>query len=105
LKYRFLRAAEIELEEAVAYYDEQELGLGDRFLDQVARAIDQIATNPLGWAKIEIDIRRCATGNFPFHIIYKIYSDEFLIIAIMHMRRKPLYWKKRIGIKSAPTDG
>ncbi len=43
------------------------------------------------------DIRRFFIHHFPFGIYYSIEKDNtILIIAIMHMSRKPDYWKNRL---------
>jgi len=35
MKIRFLQIAQIELDQAAAYYNSESLGLGDAFLDKV----------------------------------------------------------------------
>jgi len=37
---RFLRAAQAEADEAVAYFDEQRQGLGDRFEQELTDAVE-----------------------------------------------------------------
>ncbi len=51
---------------------------------------------PEAWPVIEEDIHRNLLHRFPFGIYYTIENDNsILIIAIMHMSRRPGYWKTR----------
>ena len=47
MKIRFLKPAQIEVDDAVAWYDSQSRGLGIQFLDDIDRAIRRIAAYPL----------------------------------------------------------
>jgi toxin ParE1/3/4 len=33
--------------------------------------------------------------RFPYEIVYKIYPDVVLIIAVAHNKRRPGYWRHR----------
>jgi hypothetical protein len=33
--------------------------------------------------------------KFPFGIIYQIIEKQIVVIAVMHLHKKPDYWKKR----------
>jgi hypothetical protein len=92
---RFHAEAEAEMTQAAAYYDEQQANLGRRFLTSVRDAINRIQINPLLFPVIEFNVRRCRTKTFPFDILFQIYSDELVIVAIMHLHREPGYWKSR----------
>jgi hypothetical protein len=46
MTYSFLPEAEKELYEQAFYYNEQELGLGDEFLEEIEFAISQILATP-----------------------------------------------------------
>jgi hypothetical protein len=47
MRARFLRSAEAEVDEAVAYFDQQREGLGERFETDLAETIRFIADHPL----------------------------------------------------------
>ena len=57
----------------------------------------QITAAPDQWRIFEQDVRRCLTKVFPYAILYTIESDYVLILAVMHCRRKPGYWRDRLG--------
>ena len=94
--YEFLEPAQIELEEDVQYFNEQRAGLGFEFAKEVADTITRILRYPEAWAKLSRRTRRCRTKRFPYGVIYQIRGDKILIVAIMHLRRKPLYWRDRV---------
>ena len=41
------------------------------------------------------DIRRALVKQFPYGVIYSEEQQEILIIAVMHLHRKPEYWRNR----------
>ena len=49
MRIRFLEIAQIELDEAVAYYNYESPGLGDAFLTEVLKALDRIGKFPEAW--------------------------------------------------------
>jgi plasmid stabilization system protein ParE len=92
----FLPEAEQEMFEAALYYQSQAPRLGVDFLSEVERAVKSIAKSPNTWPVIESGLRRRLVKRFPFGILYRIESEEIVIIAVAHLRRKPCYWKDRI---------
>jgi len=98
MKYAFLKPAKIELKDAVTFYDEQRSGLGDEFLAEVDQAIQRILRQPLAGTKMQKNTRCCRTKRFPYGLIYQVRgNDDILIVAVMHLRRHPDYWKDRIS--------
>ncbi len=96
MEVRFLKTAQIELDESFDYYEEQIHGLGHDFMMEFLAAIKRIKNNPKAWARLSLRTRRCLVKRFPFGVIYHIRDDEILIVAIAHLHRKPGYWKNRI---------
>ena len=92
----FLPKAKEEMNEAASYYESQASGLGMDYLSEVERAVASISESPMTWPKIEGEIRRRLLQRFPFGILYYIESEEIVILAVAHLRRRPGYWKKRI---------
>ena len=96
MKIRFLEVAQIELDEAIEYYNYEVPGLGEAFLTEVFNALDRIGKYPEAWQPCSKRTRRCQTRRFPYGIMYQIRKDETVIVAIANLHRKPAYWKKRI---------
>lgn len=66
LKVRLVSPANKELDEAVRYYDHQLPGLGFRFFQEVAAAIERIRFMPEAWTIIGDRSRRCILKGFPY---------------------------------------
>ncbi len=96
MKINFLEIAQIELDEAIDYYNYEVPGLGDAFLTEVLNALDRIGEFPEAWHLCSKRARRCQTRRFPYGIIYQIREQEILVVAIANLHRKPDYWKDRI---------
>jgi mRNA-degrading endonuclease RelE of RelBE toxin-antitoxin system len=96
MRIRFLEIAQIEMDEAVGYYNYEVQGLGYEFLKEVLQALDRIGRFPNAWHHSSKRTRRCKIRRFPYGIIYHIRENEILVVAIAHLHRKPGYWKDRI---------
>jgi hypothetical protein len=91
----FNPAADLELGEAIAYYNEARAGLGEAFLFEVRKAVDRIVAMPNAWAMVSRRARRCRVRRFPYGVVYRKTDSLIRIIAVMHLHRKPGYWKDR----------
>jgi plasmid stabilization system protein ParE len=69
MKVRFLTLAQQELDDAVAWYNEQAAGLGYDFLDEVDRAVRRTVAFPMSCPEIEPGLRRCLLARFPYGLI------------------------------------
>jgi hypothetical protein len=96
LKVRLVSPANKELDEAVRYYDHQLPGLGFRFFQEVAAAIDRIKLMPEAWTKIGDRTRRCILKGFPYALLYIVRPSEILITAVANLHRDPEHYKDRI---------
>ena len=97
MEFSFLSPARSELEEAIAYYNQQRDGLGDEFAAEVYRTIGRVQLHPHAWAKLSRRTRRCRTKRFPYGVIYQIRPEGILIVAISHLLRKPTHWQDRVA--------
>lgn len=87
--------ARTELLEAARYYEGQRRGLARRFLTAVREATDRIQSFPLSGRILEGDIRQCRVSRFPYGLIYRPKEDGLEIVAVMHLHRRPRYWRSR----------
>lgn len=97
MKVRFLKPAQLELDDAVAWYNEQASGLGVEFLDEVDRAMRRSLAHPLSCLEIETGLRRCLLARFPYGLVYGLDDDTIVVVAVAHLHREPRYWSDRIG--------
>ena len=96
MMFRFHPRAEAELEAAVEYYEAKRVGLGIRFSEIVYEAIADACRFPDLSPIVRGVSRRYALRIFPYNVIYLVGSNELLIVAIMHQKRKPNYWASRL---------
>jgi len=99
MNIEFLEPATAELYEAIVYYNIQRQGLGLEFAKEVQDTMERIKQNPESWTTISPSrqARRCLTNRFPYGIIYQIRKNTILIIAVMHLRRRPQTWQSRLS--------
>jgi hypothetical protein len=95
LKVRLVSPANKELDEAVRYYDHQLPGLGFRFFQEVAAAIERIRAMPEAWTKIGDRSRRCILKGFPYALLYIVEPSEIIITAVANLHRDPEHYKDR----------
>ncbi len=93
--YYFHPKALEEAEQAISFYERRQAGLGTRFLDALEDAIARIQRHPRLYQTISGNIRKCRLLRFPYGVIYRDQKDRIEIIAVMHLKRKPGYWKSR----------
>lgn len=87
--------AEAEINEAADFYDLENPGLGNVFLDEIERAIDAISRYPDVAPVVRNGIRKKPLLMFPYSLIYAIKSNEIRLLAVAHQKRRPFYWRGR----------
>jgi plasmid stabilization system protein ParE len=91
-----LEDAEEEFNASVAYYESKEPGLGRRFRDEVAAALDWIAQNPEVPRLRSRGYRRVNLRVFSHYVAYVLRGDTLWVVAIAHAYRRPEFWLGRI---------
>ncbi len=92
---KFLDEAQLELDEAIDFYNNESDGLGSVFLQEVLNAIERIANYPDAWHPLSKNTRRCQTRRFPYGLIYTKLEDSILVISVSNFHRKPNHWGNR----------
>jgi plasmid stabilization system protein ParE len=95
MKISFLDAAQIELDDAIDYYEEQRAGLGFEFAQEVEQALERVNHYPEAWSPLSSRVRRCLVNRFPYSVIYKIRREFLIIVAIQNHHREPESWRSR----------
>jgi toxin ParE1/3/4 len=93
--------ARAELRSAALWYDERRPGLGDDFIAEVFAALERIGetaesypTWPGTRAAAPL-IRKATLQRFPYLIAFESHEHNTLILAVVHSKRRPLYWLSR----------
>ncbi|WP_254174183.1 type II toxin-antitoxin system RelE/ParE family toxin [Planktothrix pseudagardhii] len=76
-----------ELNEAYDWYENQQTGLGDDFLDSIDEVLNRICQMPESYPIVYRDVRRSVVRRFPYLVYYRIVSSRVIITAIFHSRR------------------
>jgi len=84
-----------ELEHSRAWYEAHAKNLGTMFLIEVDRAIEAVRESPRNRPFIDEDrrIRRYLVHRFPYGLIHRMKDRLIQVIAVMHPRRHPDYWR------------
>lgn len=96
MNLRVHQAAEKELLEGAQWYEDQQPGLGEQFLDEYESAILRILAAPTSFSRMETVrtkriIRRCLLKRFPYYVAYELLAEEILVMAVAHTKRRPNY--------------
>jgi plasmid stabilization system protein ParE len=89
--------AQQELEEAANFYEARAAGLGHNFIREVEYMLTQIVANSEAGNIFTGAIRRRLLRRYPFAILYHMEAGKLSVIALMHLRRRPGYWKRRLS--------
>jgi len=89
--------ADKEFAEGVRYYAEINLELGERFYEEIERLIREACADPQRFHQFDLPARRHFSRWFPYAIIYLEEPTYLWIVAVMHMKRQPGYWKPRLS--------
>lgn len=94
MKLTALPRVDNELAGAFHYYQDQREGLGDEFLDEYRRGLEQIIQFPTAWGLIDDITRRHRLKRFPYGIHYVIRLDQILITTVVHLHSDPKNWQR-----------
>ena len=85
-----LPKAQKEILEAWEWYEDKQIGLGDRFKDEVGKKIRAVVENPLHYPR-KGKYREAQTDVSPFLIVYKFdkKSNMIFIVSVFHTSRHP----------------
>jgi plasmid stabilization system protein ParE len=72
--------------------------LGAAFAAESRAAVDHVLEHPYSGAPGEAGTRRKLLQRFPYSLIYLMEGEDehIFIVAVMHQRRKPGYWRDRL---------
>jgi plasmid stabilization system protein ParE len=95
-KFILESSAETDLRTAARYYDNERHGRGKEFLADFHRTIARVVEYPLAAPTIYKHVRKARLDDFLFDVLYTLKDDAVAVFAVMHRRRNPDSWKKRI---------
>ena len=99
MSYKILikQEAELDLQDAYNWYEENSRGLGSEFIRVIDASLSTIQRNPFAYPEVYKKIRRKLIRRFPYGIFYLIESETIYVIACFHVKRDPQQWRKRLN--------
>ena len=89
--------ADEEFAAAVRYYSEISPELGVRFYREMERLLREACAAPERFWKFDPPARRHLSGDFPYAIVFLEKPEHIWIVAVMHLKRCPGYWRGRLA--------
>ena len=95
MRFRLHPAAEVEATEAAAYIKADDPLQGEFFAAALEEAISLACKQPLTYRRFDRDHRKVRVGKFRYAVVFRMAGDEIQVLAVMHLHRRPGYWKGR----------
>jgi plasmid stabilization system protein ParE len=85
-----------DIQEITDWYDDQSVGLGGRFQEQLDLRFDKLKNNPNSYRKRYADVHCMNVTKFPFLIHFTINEPNLAIVvfAVIHTSRNPKIWEQ-----------
>jgi plasmid stabilization system protein ParE len=93
----FKPAARLEFDEAVAWYENERLGLGREFKLEVKLALKRALANPEHFQSVRGRARKIRLRRFKKYAIYfAIKDDVFAVLSVFHASRHPAILERHL---------
>ena len=85
------RSAELDINRAVIWYEEQRVGLGREFLAELKVSLRKIAERPNSFPVDYRHARRALLDRFPYKVYFVVPDDDrpVVVIAVLHGAQSP----------------
>ena len=83
--------------EAIEYHSAISVELGVRFDAEIQRLVKEVSRDPRRFLRFNSKVQRALSPEFPYSVVYLEQPNRVWIVAVMHAKRKPGYWMKRLG--------
>lgn len=84
-----------DINDARDWYENQQAGRGDAFLDEVRDQFDQIGQNPQLFGLVNRNTRAAPLPNSKFIVYFRIEPNQVVVVAVQHAAADPRKWKRR----------
>jgi plasmid stabilization system protein ParE len=85
--------AEQDLEDAIAYLEAQEVGLGMALLAEVTQVVGRVLAMPHVYPEIEPGMRRALVRRFSYNLFYVLPDEDTIEVhALIHTAANPDDW-------------
>lgn len=95
MNLRIIAEARDDIDQAIAWYEAQRRGLGREFAESLDQKLDAILAMPGAHPPAGDDVRVTRMKPFPYGIYFESSTDEVVVLAVLHLSRRPGIWKMR----------
>jgi plasmid stabilization system protein ParE len=96
MQVQIARSAETDLREGFSFYEQQQAGIGDYFLDSRFADIDSLTLFAGIHPKPDGRLHRTLAKRFPFAIYYDVLGDIATVVAVLDCRQNPVSITERL---------
>ncbi len=89
--------ARLELTASGRHYAQLSLTVAQRFYAEIDDVISEIPARPNLRRMFDPPARRHSGPVFPYCVIYLDRPDSIWVVAVMHFKQEPGYWRERLG--------
>ena len=84
-----------DIDAARVWYENQQAGRGDTFLDELRDHLATIGQNPHQYGFVDRITRAAPLSNSKFIIYYRVEPSQVVVIAVHHASADPRKWQRR----------
>ena len=92
----FAPLARLEFVDAVAWYEKQHAGLGDKFGVEVHIALQKVLISPERFRLASSAMHKAILHRFPYSIYYSIELNAINVVSVFHGVRNPAELRRRL---------
>lgn len=92
----FLPEAQTDYDEAIAWYEREQPGLGLRFYLEMEEAVQQLSNHPTHSGFFIEQYRDVILKTFPYRLVFAISGNDVNVFAIFHTSRNNTEIYKRL---------
>lgn len=96
MKVQILPSARRDLVIGYRFYELQDAGLGNYFLDSLFADIDSLVLYAGVHQIFQARYHRMLARRFPFAIYYRVESETAVVYAVLDCRRDPAWTRERL---------
>ena len=92
-----LLSAELDIQQAFAYYEDYQEGRGTVFLQHLEAAFEQLGRFPESGARFRHGYRRLLVPRFPYGIFYTLEARGVVVTCVIDTRQDPASILRRLA--------
>lgn len=94
LAFALTPAAEADVQDAHAWYEQRRPGRGDEFVAELHGRIDDICAAPELFGRVRGPTRAARLPHSQFIVYYRVEQSGVVVIAVQHARASPNRWRR-----------